>query len=85
MPRVHGCTGAAIYMDGLMPCRTRLQGWRRYGYKEVTGTTPRMGEVELCLEQQSRVESGMETESIVRKREAYPWGANAEESVAISR
>ncbi len=57
----------------------RLQGCRRYdsrdAYMEVggratqeakaegIGTTPWMGEVELCLEQQSRVESGTETES----------------------
>ncbi len=31
---------------------------------EVIGKTPWMGEVELCLEQQSRVESGTETEKM---------------------
>ncbi len=31
---------------------------------EGIGTTPWMGKVELCLEQQSRVESGTETENI---------------------
>ncbi len=30
---------------------------------EVIGTTPWTGKVELCLEQQSRVESGTETEN----------------------
>jgi hypothetical protein len=41
----------------------RLHGCRRYDYTDVIGTTPWKEKVELCREQQPRVEYGTETES----------------------
>ena len=48
-----------LALHALTTFSTRLlQGRRRYDSREGIGTTPWMGEVELCLEQRSRVESG---------------------------
>ena len=53
-----------LALHALTTFSTRLlQGRRRYDSREGIGTTPWMGEVELCLEQRSRVESGTETEN----------------------